>query len=398
MKRSLIELLYEAANIQRWNDHIRPMDFSELDKQAHKMAIAYVLGGFEEQAWGAGIDWLTLIEGGLFEFLHRLVLTDLKPPVFYELMRERGEELNKWVLEELKEVIEDIPGRFFEKFQQYLFDDNFCSKEKRVLRAAHYLATNWEFRIIYSMSANIYGIENTKDRIDDELEEHYDLLGVQKIALEKKTYNFIDLVGQLRFQQRWAHTPRLPKTSVLGHMLIVAMFSYFISLDLKACPRRIYNNFFSALFHDLPEVLTRDIISPIKRSVEGLEKVILEYETRQIDEKLLPLLPPAWHKEFLYLLDSEFNNKILLDGKVKIVDTAEITEQYNMDKFSPIDGELVKSCDQLAAFTEAVLSIEHGLKTKQLLKGRDLIFSQYQNKTIGDIDIGKIFKEFFNLI
>ena len=106
MKRSLIELLYEAANIQRWNDHIRPMDFSELDKQAHKMAIAYVLGGFEEQAWGAGIDWLTLIEGGLFEFLHRLVLTDLKPPVFYELMRERGEELNKWVLEELKEVAE----------------------------------------------------------------------------------------------------------------------------------------------------------------------------------------------------------------------------------------------------------------------------------------------------
>ncbi len=394
MKKELIEFLYEAANIQRWNDHIRPRDFTELDKQAHKMILAYVLGRYEELHQREKIDWVALIEGGLYEFLHRLVLTDLKPPVFYALMSERGRELNKWVLDRLYNIIKDIPANFYENFERYLLDSEYKAAEKRILKAAHYLATNWEFKIIYKMSSDFYGIEYTKAMIDDELEEHYDLLGVQKIALEKKTYNFIDLVGQLRFQQRWAHTPRLPKTSVLGHMLIVAMFVYFLSIKLGACPRRIYNNYFAALFHDLPEVLTRDIISPVKRSVEGLEEVIKEYEKRQINEKLLPLLPPAWHGEFLYLLDNEFTNKIICNEEIRLFEDGDIPKEYNVDRYSPLDGELVRACDQLAAFTEAVLSIEHGVKTRQLEEGRNLIYKAYKDKIIADIDVGKIFRDF----
>ena len=45
LTKSFIEFLYEAAHIQRWNEHIRPMGFTELDKQAHKMMIVYVLCG-----------------------------------------------------------------------------------------------------------------------------------------------------------------------------------------------------------------------------------------------------------------------------------------------------------------------------------------------------------------
>ncbi|MGZ7169402.1 MAG: HD domain-containing protein [Halobacteriota archaeon] len=33
----------------------------------------------------------------------------------------------------------------------------------------------------------------------------------------------------------------------------------------KRCYRRRFHNFFGGLFHDLPEALTRDIISPVKR-------------------------------------------------------------------------------------------------------------------------------------
>ena len=47
--KSLIMLIHEAASIQRWNDHLRPWTgFTELDKQAHKMIYAYVLGRCEE--------------------------------------------------------------------------------------------------------------------------------------------------------------------------------------------------------------------------------------------------------------------------------------------------------------------------------------------------------------
>ena len=58
------------------------------------------------------------------------------------------------------------------------------------------------------------------------------------------------------------------------------------------------NNFYTALFHDLPEVLTKDIITPVKKSVGGLEELIADYEEQEVEDKLLPLLPATWRKDF----------------------------------------------------------------------------------------------------
>ena len=85
--QGIIDKFYDAASIQRWNDHVRPVEITELDKQAHKMVIAYVLAKFEETERNAKIDWNVLLEGGIFEFLHRVILTDIKPPVFHQMMR-----------------------------------------------------------------------------------------------------------------------------------------------------------------------------------------------------------------------------------------------------------------------------------------------------------------------
>ena len=43
----ILSLFFESANMHRWNDHIRPLDLTELDKQAHKAAIAWLLGKSE---------------------------------------------------------------------------------------------------------------------------------------------------------------------------------------------------------------------------------------------------------------------------------------------------------------------------------------------------------------
>ncbi len=394
IRKELLELLYEAASIQRWNDHIRPDYFSELDKQAHKMVYAYVLAKIEEADHGLSVNWPDLIEGGLFEFLHRIVLTDIKPPVFYKLMAEKGEQLNRWVLDRLKDRIIDFEGNIFDKMENYYFSTDRISLEKRILKAAHYLATNWEFKIIYRLNEGLYGLEETRNAIANQIEEHYDLAGVQKLTLGKKTSNFLDLVGQLRFQQRWAQSPRVPKTSVMGHMLIVAMVSYLCSVELKACPVRIYNNYFSALFHDLPEVLTRDIVSPVKRSVAGLEDIIKDIEHRQLEERIFPLLPAAWHEEIKYFTENEFASKIKDNGIIKKVSSVEINNNYNSDQFSPLDGEIIKGCDQLAAYIETFLSISHGIKSHHLEDGNRQLYQNNANKIIAGINFGQMFSYF----
>ncbi len=394
IKKEFLELLFEAASIQRWNDHIRPEHFTELDKQAQKMVYAFVLAKTEESDHGAEINWRRLIEGGLFEFMHRIVLTDIKPPVYYKLMAEKGEQLNRWVLDRLKDRVTGLKEDLFPLMAQYFQTPSHDRLEKRILKAAHYLATNWEFKIIYRLNEGLFGLDETNTAIANQIEEHYDLAGVQKLALGKKTSNFLDLVGQLRFQQRWAQSPRVPKTSVMGHMLIVAMMSYLCSIELDACAKRIYNNYFAALFHDLPEVLTRDIVSPVKRSVPGLEDIINEIEHRQLEERIFPLLPVEWHNELKYFTENEFASKIIEGKEVKFVGSEEINKHYNEDRFSPLDGEIIKICDQLAAYIETFLSISHGIKSSHLEEGNRKLYSLYSDRVLAGIDFGRLFDYF----
>lgn len=396
LTKNFIEFLYEAAHIQRWNDHIRPGGFTELDKQAHKMMILYVLARHEEDDHGAKLNWRVLIEGGIFEFLHRNVLTDIKPPVFHELMRVHGDKLNKWVFDELKRRIPDIDAGFMQKMGQYFGDVSYYSREKKLLRAAHYLATQWEFEKIYHFNQGIYGIEETKQAIESEVEDHFDLAGVQKLALKGKSSKFIDLVGQLRFQKRWAQSPRVPETSVMGHVLLVAIMAYFCAVQLKASDERIVGDFLCGLFHDLPEVLTRDIISPVKRSVEGLDELIKKIEERQIAEKILPLLPYSWHKDIIYYTQNEFADKVIIDGREVITTAEKINQEYNEDGcgYHPIDGSMLKGCDNLAAFVEAWLSRRYGITSKHLEEAEQAIREQYAGRIVGGIDFGSIYQEF----
>ena len=78
ISKEMLELLFRAASMQRWNDHIRPhTGFSELDKQSHKMVFAYMLAKTEESDRSVAIEWQRLIEGGIFEFLQRSILTEV---------------------------------------------------------------------------------------------------------------------------------------------------------------------------------------------------------------------------------------------------------------------------------------------------------------------------------
>ena len=381
ISNSLIRRIFEAASIQRWNDHVRPVELTELDKQAHKVGIAYVLAKFQEQR--EKIDWIRLIEGAFFEFLQRVVLTDIKPPVFHYLMKKAGKRLNEYVI---KEVADEIAGLESLSSGQSLVDEmkgylvgKENTIEKRILGAAHFLATKWEFDLVYHAFPKMYGIEETRQEIEDKIEDYYELIGVQKILLGGKSHHFVDLLSQLRFQKRWSKTPRVPQTSVLGHMLVVAYLVYLLlpNVSREPCTKRIYNDFFSALFHDLPEVYTRDIISPIKRAVEGLEDIIIRYEKRKLEEKILPLLPDSWHFEINFFLENQFKNRIVKDGKVETVE--EIGTFYNKDAFLPIDGTIVKIADDMAAFWEAALSLAHGIKSPSLESAISSLEIRYRN-------------------
>lgn len=392
INKSLITLMYEAASIQRWNDHIRPWTgFTELDKQAHKMFYAYVLARCE----GESVDMIRLIEGGIFEFFHRIVMTDIKPPIYHKLVKEKGFQIDKWVITQLEEGMKDIGGGFFERMKRYYSDKDYAALEKQILRAAHYHATNWEFKIIYPMNSQTFGIEQVKNEMVQGLAACDTFMGFRYFAGSEYLQQFLSLIGKLRYQQRWSKAERMPQTYVMGHMLVVAILSYFLTLELdKPCRKRLENNFFAGLFHDLPEVLTRDIVSPVKNSVQGLDSIISEIEDEQMREVIYPLLPPDWHKDIEYYTQNEFDSKVVENGDLLLTGTDTINEKYNDDKFNPMDGQLIRCCDHLSAYIEAYMSLNYGIRSEQMVLGYDHLHEKYKNKVVGGLDIGRLYGYF----
>ncbi len=393
LRRPLLLKIFDAANMQRWNDKIRPVELRELDKQAHKMVIAYLIGKFEENE--EGFDWIEVIEGGLFEFLQRLVVTDLKPQIFYKIKEDpnRYSQLNKWVYAQLEPLISPLGDDFCKRFTEY-FAGTRETLNRRILSAAHFYATKWEFDIIERANPNGYEIPKIKKDLQKKQEKYYDLKGMQQIALYPKFRDFIDLCGELRFQLRWSHINRVPKTSVLGHMLIVAIFSYLFSCEIDACRKRRVNNYFSGLFHDFPEVLTRDIISPVKRSIAGLEELVKEYEREQMANEVYGLIPEAWHSEMRMFTEDEFSNIVTVEGRQVTTSSDEITQKYNRDEFNPRDGELLKATDELAAFIEAFLALNNGLASQDLQDAKNRLKDRYKQKVIAGIKFGELYADF----
>lgn len=369
--KDLIIKLTNGAAMTRWNDKLCPVELTELDKQAHKMIIAYVLSKFEEEN-NNKFDWIAIIEGGIFEFLQRLILTDLKPQLFHKIKNDRKKynELNKWVYKEILPLISPLGKAFCQRYKQY-FMENKSNLYKTILEAAHFYATKWEFNIIERANPDGYEINEIKTTIRKKQEQFNHLKGIQQLGLYSDLQDFIDLCGELRYQIRWSHLNRMPKTSVLGHMLIVAILSYLFTLEIEGSRIRCINNYFTGLFHDLPEVLTRDVINPVKRSVEGLDDIIKDYEYEEMEERILSIIPAGWVKEIKFYTENEFS------------DVAGVR-----------DGSLVKAADTLTAFTEAYLSIKNGIGHPEFRDAFNSFLESNRNTKISGLDLGKIYREF----
>ena len=383
IRKSLLQFIFSGANMRRWNDKLRPVELFELDKQAHKMIAAFLLWQqntknlSEEERRRMGTD---IIEGGIFDYFYRLIITDIKPPVFYRIKanKEHYAELTAWALKELEPRIRPLDEDFWQRLVHYHQRpaEEANGLPDRILSAAHMYASRWEFSLIEPLNGFDEEIKEIGPSFNKRLLALKDVEGVNELLAGSGTAlaRMANLCGQLRFQIRWAQTPRVPATSVLGHMFIVAVYAYLFSLYLDGCAQRRINDFYCGLFHDLAELLTRDIITPVKRSVAQLPELIHQYEDEELHNKILDPLEQEGYghiRERLgyYLgLDtrSEFNDTCRRDGGILKLEGFSALGQYNDDEYDPKDGELIKACDTLAAFIEAYSSIHNGLGSPHL--------------------------------
>ena len=406
MDKQLILKIFEGFSIQRWNDLIRPFDLVEMDKAGEKMVIAYIIGKFEE-AKGKKINWKWMAYASLFDLLKKIALCDIKAPVQQMLKKEFTREymrLNEWVLKQYRQLITD--DTLFSEFTIYIGQKAGSFKipddlkaSIHVYNAAHKYSTIRELEML--------SVVNEKERLSKiendlkaDIQPYLDLEGLQKFMTRQKEFDFLLKIEQLRFQTRWNQTPRVPATSVLGHCFFVAIMTLLLGRETNPdmCERRVVNNFFSALFHDLPESVTRDIISPVKQATDALPNIVKKIEDEIVNKELVPLMDKSYVDEVIFYTSDEFTDRIKgKDSKVQKVTWEELNGKYNKDSFNPVDGRLVRISDHLSALMEADISIKHGITSGHLESGKEGMLSLYTpNDEISGINVNKLFHELVN--
>ena len=402
MKKEFALKIFEGFSIERWNDMVRPFDLVQMDKDAERLFVAYIIGKYEEQN-GVKIDWEWMMYASLFELLRKIALCDIKSPVQRLIREEYPAEyirLNEWVLEQYRHLIDDTD--LFSRFTLYIgktcgsipFGPN-QQASSRVFRAAHKYSTLRELEMISPVNES-ERLERIRKEVNADIQEFLDLRGMQMLLTKQKPYEFLLRIEQLRFQTRWNQTPRVPGTSVLGHCFFVAVMTLLFSREtgVHLCARRLYNDFFSALFHDLPESVTRDIISPVKQATDDLPSVVKNIEDQIVAKELVPLMEDFYRDEVLFFTSDEFENRIVVDGSVLHTSFEELNKRFNKDEFNPVDGKLVRLADHYAALLEADSSIRHGITSKHLREGRDNLLKRFTpGSVVNGIDAYSLFSD-----
>lgn len=409
IRKGLLQTVFSGAYMKRWNDKLRPAELYEVDKQAHKMIIAWLLLQENTRAMEADERRVLgdrIVEWGIFDYLFRLVITDIKPPVYYRIKEnpEHHRQLVEWVQGELEPVLSTLGTEFWERFIAYFDPHREPELADTILAAAHFYASSWEFKLIEGLNAFDDELDEIRESFREQQEPFQGLKGFREL-LSPKTHalgKLANLCGQLRFQKRWSQMPRIPETSVMGHMFLVGCYSYFFSVVQEACPARRQNNFFCGLFHDLPEMLTRDIISPVKKSVKELDALIKAYEDEELERRVFQPLRDEGYTDIAdrlgYFLGtetgSEFHDCIERNGVVERVTFEQLQSLYNDNSYNPKDGEMLKVCDELAAYIEAYTAVKNGISINELNQAMWRLRDKYRKKSIGRIHVGALMSDF----
>ncbi len=200
-------------------------------------------------------------------------------------------------------------------------------KEDLILQAARKYSAWCECQV----NAKVYleTFEVPLGIIENELEELSKQLVSMNLLLKNENYKkYLTHIRRLSHSIRWSWENRLVPISVMAHLVIVAMITYFIAMieDEKWQKYDLKKMLFTALYHDIPEAITGDIISPVKNSVPWFAEVIDQAEKNMLGDYLFCHIEPHY-KEYI--------------------------SQFMFHPFESEDGKMVKYADILSALYEA---------------------------------------------
>lgn len=326
-------MLTRWLSIVRWNNFPRVVDIKHLDNVGATLHTALFLAHFEQRN-GAEIDSLHLIKKIIFSSLADLVLSDINSGTKSFIKRANPEMFETLYYQAFQYFLDQDAPLYLKKDFQDTLTRKDRAKEDMILTAAKKYVGLFEAKSNAQVYPFIYEVPLA------ELQKSLQEIGVELPSLEfllrnESSQKYLSHMYRLVSALRWNMRQRLYPVSVMSHKVIVAYLVYIIGMTGNQQGEKddILSLLYRAIYHDVPELITGDIVTPTKKAVPGFSELLEQVEKDMLEQYFFRYISPEY-RAFL--------------------------EPYILRPFSGEEGKKAKYADILSALFEAKIEAQKG--------------------------------------
>lgn len=319
-------MLTRWLTMKRWNNFPRIEDVSHLDNVWFVMHVALFLAYLEEKEWKE-VDKEFLLKRIIFNSFSWLVISDI----------------NSWTRDYIMQVDENIFSNIEKKAFDYLLSQDapksikddikntLNNKSKKleisIIEASKKYAGFMECRVNQKVFSEMYDVPLNQIILSLE-EKRKDLKSLDSLMRNEDYKKYLAHIRRLSHSMRWNQQTRIFPISVMSHLVLITFISYIIwniendngaNYDIEELMLR-------SIYHDIPEAITWDIITPTKKAIPGFVEVLEKVEIKMMDDYI-----------FSYV-DKEYKDQV---------------SQYMLNPFDWDLWAVAKHADVLSALFEA---------------------------------------------
>jgi putative hydrolase of HD superfamily len=320
---------------------------TETEHRAFVLHIATFLVLALEEKLGMKTNLLFVYKRLLFGSFVTLVLSDID-----NALKRRIRLKNASIFRELEFRVADVlsgwslPPELQRNFAEFTVasDDSAFAHEEKIITYANMWASYYEAHFngrVYEQTFDPILLDLRTSMSDEQYRVFRTILPIP-LTESSPGETYLLVIRRLQSSYRWNKMVRKHPVSVMSHLLMTFFFSYVLSFLEHKNDDETLKMLMIALFHDIPEAITGDVITPTKNAIPGFSEILNEIETELVDEQLL-------HE----IKHCRFSSQI---------------RSYMTDPWGSDEGKILKNADYMSALFESKIESNESDEFRQIYR------------------------------
>ncbi|MFP4461742.1 MAG: YfbR-like 5'-deoxynucleotidase, partial [Thermotogota bacterium] len=287
MLSKLIRMALSLFTINRWNTTPHIELITEASNSGFSLHVALLLA----HESGELVDYEKLIKRMVLKDLPKAILSDISLQTKNYIKDTSLELWTKTFKSAMEEVLREVPEAWRTDFRDKIVRAKDDSFEGLIIDISDTYAAYSECEVNARVYPEYY--QKPLGELREKLNSYKSHSFIAALLDRSQYQDYLLKVRTLINAVRWNQTNRNIKTTVAGHTFFVTFVSTllsYISQTLNGTCQNCSEFLLKSAYHDVPEAMTGDIISPTKRRIPGFEETITKVEEQMVEEFLLKLI------------------------------------------------------------------------------------------------------------